>query len=212
LEEEEKNKKKKLKIILASSSPRRKSILEMLKLDFDIVVPSGVNEKVLKSPLATVINNSYAKAQWVYNNTVINNPGPPQALIAGFDTIIYMRGRYFGKPCDNAQAEQYLEALSGRTHRAITGITIIDPKSLKTVSGYEITGVEFNKLNKSFIKYYLEKESITDKAGAYDISGYGSIMVKKINGCFYNVAGLPVGKFLYLLGMLGYKLEDFYSF
>ena len=211
MEEEEKNKKKKLKIILASSSPRRKSILEMLKLDFDIVVPSGVNEKVLKSPLATVINNSFAKAQWVYNNTIINNPGLPQALIAGFDTIIYMRGRYFGKPRDNVQAEQYLAALSGRTHKAITGITVIDLCSLKTVSGYEITRVEFNKLDKSLIKYYLGKENITDKAGAYDISGYGSILVKKINGCFYNVAGLPVGKFLYLLGMLGYKLEDFCS-
>jgi len=211
LEEEEKNKKKKLKIILASSSPRRKSILEMLKLDFDIAVPSGVTEKVLKSPLATVINNSLAKAQWVYNNTIQNNPDLPKALIAGFDTIIYINGRYFGKPCDNVQAEQYLTALSGRTHKAITGITIIESKSLKTVSGYEITGVRFNKLDKSFIKYYLEKENITDKAGAYDISGYGSILVKKINGCFYNVAGLPGGKFLYLLGMLGYKLEDFCS-
>jgi septum formation protein len=211
LEEEEKNKKKKLKIILASSSPRRKLILEKLKLDFDVVAPSGITEKVLKSPLATVINNSLAKAQSVYNNAIINNYRSTETVIAGFDTVIYLRGRYFGKPRDNIQAEQYLLALSGRTHRAITGVTVIDLRSLKTVSGYGITKVKFNKLEKSLVKYYLEKETVTDKAGAYDISGYGNILVKKINGCFYNVAGLPVQKFLYLLGLLGYKLQYFCS-
>jgi septum formation protein len=153
LEEEEKNKKKKLKIILASSSPRRKLILEKLKLDFDVVAPSGITEKVLKSPLATVINNSLAKAQSVYNNAIINNYRSTETVIAGFDTVIYLRGRYFGKPRDNIQAEQYLLALSGRTHRAITGVTVIDLRSLKTVSGYGITKVKFNKLEKSLVKY-----------------------------------------------------------
>ena len=179
MEEDEKNKKKKLKIILASSSPRRKLILEKLKLDYDIIPPYGVTEKVLRSPLATAINNSLAKAQSVYNNAIINNYCRTETVIAGFDTVIYMSGKYFGKPRDKMQAEQYLVALSGRAHRAITGVTVIDSYSLKTVSGYEITKVWFNKLEKSTIKYYLEKETVTDKAGAYDISGYGNCTCKK---------------------------------
>ena len=79
----------------------------------------------------------------------------------------------------------------------------------KVLSGYDVTEVTFRKLDDEYIEDYLEKENVLDKAGAYNLDGYGCILVKKINGCFYNVAGLPVRKFLEMIEELGYSLKDF---
>ncbi|MBN1299104.1 MAG: septum formation protein Maf [Actinobacteria bacterium] len=207
MEEEEKNKQKNLRVILASASPRRKLLLQKLKLDFEVMEGLGVVEKKFKSPYKTATFNSNAKAQFAYSNIIMKNPVNPGTVIAGFDTVIFLKGRYFGKPANKQEAKSYLQALSGRSHLAITGVTLIDASNGRKASGYAVTKVVFEKLSSGLIERYLEKEDVYDKAGAYDISGYGSIFVKSVSGCFFNVTGFPVQKFFYLLAGLGYSRE-----
>ena len=203
---EEENSNKRIKIILASSSPRRKLILQKLKIDFDVIKPSPIKEVTYKNPEKTVITNSNFKAQFAFNRAIINNLNLKGTIIAGFDTIIWMRGKYYGKPSNNFLAESYLMDFSGKSHLVLTGVTIIESSTSKKVQGFEKTIVKFRKLNNNFIRKYLKVENVLDKAGAYDIYGYGSILIEKIKGCFYNVAGLPVSKFLKLLNKLGYDI------
>lgn len=207
--EEEENKiinKKNFKIILASSSPRREIILQKLRLSYTAVRPDQVLEKNLKNPCKTVLANSILKAQFVYNNAIINNLNYKDSVIAGFDTIVCLKGKNIGKPADLIDAEKYLRELSGRVQRVITGVSLVDTETGSSVNGIEITKVRFRKLDISEIKSYLKIENVLDKAGAYDILGFGSVLIEKIDGCFYNVAGLPVFKFLQLLSKLSYKI------
>jgi len=205
LAEEEDNKSNK-KIILASKSPRRRHILELLKVDFEVIEPLNTEEKIFKDPFKTVFYNSSLKAQNVYNRVIIDDLNYNNSLIAGFDTVVYFRGRYLGKPDDTVQAGEFLRILSGKNHLVISGISIIDGSSGKTFTDSEKTVVKFKVLHPEEIERYLKVEKVADKAGAYDISGFGSLLVEKIKGCFYNVAGLPVFKFVNLLEKFDYKL------
>jgi septum formation protein len=190
------------RIILASGSPRRKRILEKLRIDFDVIKPSGMVEKLYKSPRKTVVYNSGIKAQFVYNHAIMCNSNYRNCVIAGFDTIVYFNGRNLGKPEGIEQAYDFLQTLSGKIHRVITGVSLIDFETGSIVSGSETTIVKFRSLSSGQIADYLSVEGVFDKAGAYDISGYGAILVEKINGCFYNVAGLPVFRFFELLKVI----------
>ena len=202
MEKEEDNKR----IILASSSSRRKKILEQLHLDFEIIEPINAEERLFKNPYKTVCYNSLAKAKNVYNHAIINGLNYKNALIVGFDTIVYRRSRFFGKPDDIKTAMDFLTSLSGKSHRVISSVSVLDFNSGKYLSDSDITIVKFRKLDKVEIEKYLEIEYVLDKAGAYDISGFGSILIEKINGCFYNVAGLPVNKFIGLIKKFNYKI------
>jgi len=202
LEEEEDNKR----IILASSSPRRKKILEQLHLDYEVIEPKESEEKLFKNPYKTVSYNSLAKVKNVYNHAIINGLNYKNTLIVGFDTIVYWCGRFFGKPDDINMAMDFLTSLSGKNHRVVSGVSVLDFNSGKYLSDSDITIVKFRKFDKREIEKYLEIEYVLDKAGAYDISGFGSILVEKINGCFYNVAGLPVNKFISLIKKFNYKI------
>lgn len=205
---------KNTKIILASASPRRKKILELLRLDFEVVKPEKVKEEHFKSPYDTVVHNSICKAKDVYqhikkeksNNTTNHLKEPLHLLIAGFDTVVYFKGRYFGKPVSNEQASEYLRFLSGKTHLVISGVCVFDTQQEEYCYAVDITKVKFRRLTLEEIKNYLKNEYVLDKAGAYDISGYGALLVERINGCFFNVAGIPVSKFVKLLMEFGYKI------
>lgn len=206
MEEEEDNNQKITKILLASSSPRRKRILKQLNLNFEAFCPEGITEKVYKNPRKTVKFNSLLKAQFVYNNVIINSLNYKDSIVAGFDTLVYFDGQHIGKPADVLQAEYFLGKLSGKNHLVLTGISLIDCNTGRTVTGIDVTRVKFRKLNSVEIKNYLKNEEVLDKAGAYDISGFGSILVEKIRGCFYNVAGFPVHKFIELAAELNYSI------
>jgi len=177
----------KKKLILASASPRRKKVLELLKLDFEVIKPEDFEEERLKDPYRTVVQNSIAKARSVYNYLKKREHGgesksyPGRFLIAGFDTIIYINRRILGKP--SGMEEKY-------------------------IYDTETTQVKFRKLTMAEIEKYVNKEVVTDKAGAYDVSGYGSLLVEKINGCFFNIAGFPVSRFVDLLGKSGFNVID----
>lgn len=205
MEEEEANNPERV-IILASSSPRRKRILEQLDIDFDVMKPVGAAEKNFKDPYKTVKYNSSIKAKFIYNHVIMNDLKYKNSIIAGFDTIVFFRDKYLGKPSSQNEAFDYVKLLSGKVHSVITGLTVVDVLSEKAFTDTESTEVRFRKLKDSEIENYLKIERVDDKAGAYDISGLGSILVEKINGCFFNVAGLPVFRFIKLLERVNYKI------
>ncbi|MDD3818869.1 MAG: Maf family nucleotide pyrophosphatase [Actinomycetota bacterium] len=212
--EEEDNKKE---LILASASPRRKEIFDLFRVDFKVVKPGNFEERQYKNPYKTVVWNSIAKTRSVYDcirkqnfkKTVVGynkyNKGR-QFLIVGFDTIVYAGNKSMGKPLDREQAIDFLKILSGKTHRVITGVCVLESISGKFVYDTETTKVKFRKLSIDEIKMYVDRENVLDKAGAYNVLGYGSLLVEKISGCFYNIAGVPVTKFLGLLREFGFNV------
>ncbi len=173
-------------IILASASPRRKKLLNLLGLEFKIV-PSDITEKLnprLKPKRQTEIL-SLQKTQSIagkYKN----------ALIIGADTLVAVDDEVIGKPKDIKDAKRILNKLSGRAHSAITGFTIIDTSTKKTVTKSVVTKIWFKKLSDREIKNYIEKEKPFDNAGAYMIQEKGSVLVEKIEGDYFNVVGLPL--------------------
>jgi septum formation protein len=177
-----------------------------------VIKPENCREVLFKDPFRTVISNSIIKAENVYNNIKKGLPEErdsdykEQLLIAGFDTVVYFKRRCFGKPGSMEEAEKFLLVLSGRVHKVISGVCVLNSISGKYRFGAEITRVKFRKLKPEEIKVYLDEEEVLDKAGAYNIFGPGSLLVEKINGCFFNAAGLPVIKFASLLDRFGFKV------
>ncbi|AKL95089.1 septum formation protein Maf [Clostridium aceticum] len=176
------------KLILASNSPRRKEILENLGLKFSIIT-SDIEEKVNYNiePYRVACNLAYQKAKSVSEN--ITDP----AIVIGADTIVIL-DKILGKPQNSEEAYGMLRSLSGRTHEVVTGIAIIDCYHQQQVTDYEVTKVHFREINDEEIKKYVETGEPMDKAGAYGIQGKASLFVKKIEGDYYNVVGLPVFK------------------
>lgn len=195
----------KTKIILASTSPRRREIFERLGLDFEIMIPEGCVEQKNGDPVRLVERNSIAKAQ-----NVLKKIGDRKGryLISGFDTIVSLKRRILGKPLNIEEAYSFIDFLSGKVHRVISGICIIDSKTGRYESDTEITEVKFRSMEPEEIKKYLAREDVMDKAGAYNIDGAGALLVEKINGCFFNAAGVPVFKFIDLLKKFDYKILD----
>lgn len=171
-------------IILASASPRRKEILETAGFDFE-VEPVHVEEKVTPglSPEQTAMDLARQK-------TLALAKSKPQATIIGADTIVVLEGEILGKPHDRADARRMLRALSGKVHSVITGVCLIKNSMEKCF--FEETKVEFYKLSSQEIEAYVDTDEPMDKAGAYGIQGRGCLLVKRIDGDYFNVVGLPV--------------------
>jgi len=174
------------KIILASASPRRRELLEKIGVKF-AVEPSEYNEQVNTSlePHELVRHNSEAKARAVAAKH-------RKALVIAADTIGVFRGKILGKPHTTSEARKVLQALSGKSHLVITGVTIIDTETGKVFAKSVTTKVYFKKLTPKEIEAYVKTGEPLDKAGAYAIQGLGSVIVDKIEGDYYNVIGLPL--------------------
>lgn len=182
------------KIILASSSPRRKEILNKYKLN-PIIFEAKIEEKKAynESPKQVAMALAFEKASWVSNN--FNNG----EVVIGADTIVVLGDRILGKPKDEEDAFRILSLLNNKEHCVITGVSIIKANTNIKIIDYESTLVRFRHLSDEQIKRYIETKEPMDKAGAYGIQGYGEILVEKIDGCYSNVVGLPLGKLDYLL-------------
>ena len=192
--------KKNKKIILASRSPRRQALLRQIGIEFD-VRESGINEDEhqYSSPVDHVLTLSKRKAAAVRSK--VRN-----CIIIGADTIVVCKGKILGKPKDKKDAAAMLSLLSGRTHEVYTGFTILDAKSGRSISDYEVTKVTFRKLSRKEISAYVASESPMDKAGAYGIQDdYGAVFVERVDGCFYNVVGFPLTKFYIAMQKFGYR-------
>ncbi len=195
---------KRIKFILASSSPRRRDVFSLLKLDFEILTPKGTKEKLLKAPFLTVEKNSIKKAKAVLNYVkIVENY--MDTVLCGFDTVVYFENKYYLKPKTTEQACCFLKALSGKTHEVYSGVCLISLKNGKQVTGWERTEVKFRDFGQDQIEAYMQMEDVFDKAAGYNIAGAGAFLVEKICGCFFNVVGLPVYRFIRLLEEFEYK-------
>lgn len=173
-------------IILASSSPRRKALLEQLGLKF--TVDAGVQEAAAitgQEPDEIVKEIALKKAQSVADKY-------PDAVIIAADTIGVIGGRIIGKPHSAREAKEILSLLSGKAHTVITGFTVLDTATGKTVSQSVETSVYFKPVDKAEIEAYVQTGEPLDKAGAYAIQGKGAVLVDKIEGDYFNVVGLPL--------------------
>ena len=178
-----------LPIYLASKSPRRKKLLEQVNLTFN-VIPVETPEVFRKGERPVNAVRRIALEKLEAAKEIIK-----EGIIITADTIVVVHGKIIGKPSDKHDAIRMLKKLSGKTHIVYTGFSVHNSATKITITDYEKTYVTFRKLNVNEIKEYVEKGSPLDKAGAYGIQDdYGAVFIKKINGCYYNVVGLPLTK------------------
>lgn len=175
-------------IILASASPRRKEILELADMKFD-VMPSDAQEITTKTaPNEVVMELASIKAKDIYKKS------EKQSMIVGADTVVAYQGQILGKPTDEADAKRMLTMLSGQTHEVYTGVCIIEDGKTKTF--YEETKVTFYEISDEQIDHYIKTGEPMDKAGSYGIQGKAAVFIKGIEGDYYNVVGFPIARFL----------------
>lgn len=185
------------KIILASASPRRKEILRISGLRFNVRSSSyRENLGLSLKPRELARHLSRRKAEYVA-------PQYKNALVIAADTFIVFRNSLLGKPRSSAEAVKMLQMLSGKIHSVITGFTIIDTGSRKIATKSMETRVFFRKLTKKEIQSYVRSGEPMDKAGAYAIQGLGAAFVEKIEGDYFNVMGLPLCALLQSLKAFG---------
>ena len=184
-------------IILASASPRRKELLSLIGLKFKVHVSDYEEDLGLKlKPRELAKFLSLEKARAVAGKY-------EDALIIAADTFIVFRGKLLGKPHTDKEALRMLTLLNGKSHSVITGYTVIDTSNGKKSSCSVETKVWFRKMTGSELKAYVETGEPLDKAGAYAIQGIGSLIVKKIEGDYFNVIGLPVASLAMTLKKFG---------
>lgn len=189
------------KIILASGSPRRKQLLDLIGLEHEVIV-SRVDETLLTvfdSPIKTAKNHAYSKAKAVADTIT-------EGIVIGADTIVVKDSKIYNKPKDDIDAFNILKELKGKSHDVITGIAIINAKNGQYILDSETSKVFISQLTDNEIKAYIASGETSDKAGAYAAQGIGSLIVEKIEGCFFNVMGLPLYKLRLLLKNYGINL------
>lgn len=177
-----------MKYVLASASARRQELLQRIIRDFDVKV-SNFDENVVAfngSVDEYVINLAKGKAIDIRKNL------EEDAIIIGGDTVVVLDDKILGKPKDEEDAYRILKELSGKTHRVYSGIVVINMYNNKVEEESIYTEVKMGTLTEKEILDYIKTGEPLDKAGAYGIQGYGGVFVEEINGCFYNVVGLPL--------------------
>ncbi len=190
-----------VKIILASSSPRRAEILRNAGIAFQVRAPQ-IDEAALpgETAQAMVARLSEEKARAVSAQFAA---GSGDVIIVGADTTIELNGEILGKPRDLAHAREMLAKLSGSTHHVLTGIFLLRLPCIATRAAVEISAVTFAPLDEKDIEAYLATGEPLGKAGAYAIQGFGGRYIPGIEGCYFNVVGLPLAKLYLLLRDLG---------
>ena len=173
-------------IILASASPRRRELLKLIYDEFEIE-PADIDETVRRS----IELEQYPEYLALKKSRYIAEKHPVSDVVIGCDTGVFINDMMLGKPEDTEQAFEMLKLLSGKTHKVITGCSVFYKG--QNISFSETTEVEFFRLTDDEIKEYIATGEPMDKAGAYGIQGKGALLVKRINGDYYNVVGLPVG-------------------
>ena len=179
-------------LILASRSPRREQILRMLGLtfatrnpSFEETIPPGMD------PVDVPVHLAKGKA--------VSLAGlGPEVLVLGSDTLVLLGQRILSKPESPEDALEMLSALNGNTHRVLTGVALAREGTVLD-AGTAVTEVTFARVSRETLRAYANSQEPLDKAGAYAIQGWGARLVEKVNGCFYNVMGLPIQQTLRML-------------
>ena len=178
-------------LILASGSPRRRELMALITPDYTVVTSDVDEGKIAADTPAHLAQNlAAAKARAV----AVLHPGD---IVCGFDTVVDCGGEVFGKPRDEADALRMLRALSGRTHKVHTGVCLC--KDGRAASTVETTLVHFAPIAEADLCAYARTPEPYDKAGAYAIQGHAALWCTGIEGCYYNIMGLPVHRTAQLL-------------
>jgi septum formation protein len=185
-------------LILASASPRRRELLTQAGLDFT-VESSDINEDRHEHEIAAAYVQRLAeeKAQAVWNLRRSLDTQDDPLIVLGADTCVVSDGNILGKPTSAEDARRMLQLLSGRTHAVLTGIAAASRGKIH--SDVEVTQVTFNILKDAEIAEYVLSGEPLDKAGAYAIQGYAARWIPRIEGCYFNVVGLPIARTIALL-------------
>ncbi len=190
-------------LILASGSPRRRELLSLLNLPFE-VRPSDADESTPEDwePAKIVTELALRKARAVIGGELSDN-----AVVIGSDTIVVLDGQVLGKPANAEEAAGMLRRLSGRKHEVYTGLACIglSEQPLRTLSGYSSAGVTMREISDSEIAAYIATGEPMDKAGSYAVQGLGAVFVEHIEGDYHAIVGLPVALLYHMLTRLGAK-------
>jgi septum formation protein len=189
------------KIILASGSPRRKQLLQLINIPFEVVV-SNADEKADGDPDEIVQELASRKARAVLSTLAENE----DHIVIAADTLVYINGKVLGKPRDEKDAIEMLKQLSGKLHMVYTGVSIIRGDYEHVFA--DRTRVYFRTLPDEEIIAYVKTGEPLDKAGAYGVQERGSVLVERIDGDFYTVVGLPVAKVSRALAVMGYDIWE----
>jgi len=181
-----------IEIALVSSSPRRREILEMVGFNFRVLKVNAV-EKEYSSPYETAVKNAESKLLAAKDQIF-----PGEVGLAA-DTIVVLGDRILGKPSSREEAVEFLKMLSGFWHTVITGFSLLIDGRI--ISSYEESRVKFKRLTREEIEWYVSTDEPLDKAGAYGVQGKGALFVERIEGDFFNVMGLPIGKIYDILSL-----------
>jgi septum formation protein len=185
-------------LILASASPRRHELLSQSGLTFTVAA-ADINEDLLPDEAAAAYVQRLAeeKAQAIWNAHRSSDAPENPLIVLGADTCVVCDGHILGKPTNTTEARRMLELLRGRTHAVLTGLAAVTAG--KTVRDVEITQVTFNQISDAEIAQYIASGEPLDKAGAYAIQGYAARWIPRIEGCYFNVVGLPIARTIALL-------------
>jgi len=174
------------RLVLASQSPRRKELLSILGIPFD-VIPSSIDETPMpgEDPKSFAVRVARDKGMEVASRM-------EQSLVLSADTIVTIDGEILNKPEDERDAVRMLRKLSGRVHEVYTAVCLINQVKRETLEGLDRTQVWFDVMTDEQIHDYIKRENVMDKAGAYAIQGYAGVYIPRIDGNYFNVMGLPL--------------------
>ena len=189
-----------MEIILASASPRRAELLTQIGVPFR-VVPSNFEEGQPQQPWEEGV-------QELARNKALSVPAERGEIVLAADTIVVSGQKVLGKPRDEKEAVTMLKCLSGSSHQVMTGVCLVCYQGTlpRIFQGVEITKVYFRRLTELEIHNYVASGEPLDKAGAYGIQGLGALLVEEIEGCYFNVVGLPLVRTMQLLRSCGFPL------
>lgn len=190
------------KIILASASSRRAELLRQIGLPFTVQV-SDVDESTINAaePAKLAAQLALCKGQAVANKV-------DDGIIIAADTVVNIEGELLGKPAGKQAARAMLERLSGNVHHVLTGLAVLSKPDGLVRAHVETTAVYMRKLTEEEINWYVQTEEPYDKAGGYGIQGKAAVFIDRIEGCYFNVVGLPLAALWQLLMAVGIKLGE----
>lgn len=177
-----------MKYILASGSERRQELLHRIIDEFHTIISDFDESQISFQDDVSEFVKNLARGKAL---SVKENLDEPAIIIAG-DTVVVFENEILGKPKDEEDAFNMLKKLSGKTHRVYSGVVVINTENGKIEEEALYTEVKFSELKDEEIVAYIKTKEPMDKAGAYGIQGYGGVFVERINGCYYNVVGLPL--------------------
>lgn len=189
------------RLILASASPRRRELLAQAGYAFEVEA-ADVDESLRQgeAPAVYVVRLAQEKARAVLSK----HRDETNLMVLGADTTVVLDGKILGKPADAADAKQMLCLLSGRTHQVFTGIAAATCAGI--TGAVESTDVTFSEISETELDFYCATSEPLDKAGAYGIQGYAARWIPRIDGCYFNVMGLPIARMVRLLNDAAAKL------